>query len=107
MTSKTKQVTKHKEGSRKSKVHALFDKQGQDAAWTLGLTLKLSQNTLRSWFGTWRREATPLKRKPAKAAATLKAAKRSGTPKPTATPKATETVTPLDQPETIPQFLNG
>lgn len=64
MTSKTKQVPKHKEGSRKSKVHALFDKQGQDAAWTLGLKLKLSQNTLRSWFGTWRREATPLKRKP-------------------------------------------
>jgi hypothetical protein len=49
----------HKEGSRKGRVHALFDKEGQDAAWTLGLKLKLSPNTLRAWFGTWRREAQP------------------------------------------------
>ena len=58
MTAKAKAPTSgHKEGSRKGRVHALFDKEGQDAAWTLGLKLKLSPNTLRAWFGTWRRES--------------------------------------------------
>ena len=50
------------EGSRKAKVHELFDKQGDTAAWTLGLKLKLKENTLRSWFGEWRREGTKRKR---------------------------------------------
>lgn len=107
MTSKEKQAPKHKEGSRKSKVHALFETQGADAAWTLGIKLKLSQNTLRSWLGTWRREATPVSRKPAKVIATAKAAKRTRTPKPTAPPEMIETMTPSDQPETIPVFLQG
>jgi hypothetical protein len=55
----------HLEGSRKGKVHELFDKQGAEAAWTLGLKLGLKQGTLRSWFGQWRREsekATPAPR---------------------------------------------
>jgi hypothetical protein len=43
----------HVEGSRKGKVHALYDKEGPEAAWTLGLKLKLKQSTLRSWFGAW------------------------------------------------------
>jgi hypothetical protein len=31
----------HKEGSRKGKVHELFNKEGPEAAWVLGLKLKL------------------------------------------------------------------
>ncbi len=34
-----------KDGSRKRKVRALFDKQGPEAAWVLGLKLKLKQGT--------------------------------------------------------------
>jgi hypothetical protein len=45
----------HKEGSRKGKVHELFDKEGPEAAWVLGLKLKLKENTLRSWFASWKR----------------------------------------------------
>jgi hypothetical protein len=43
----------HVEGSRKGKVHELYDKQGADAAWTLGLKLKLKESSLRSWFSRW------------------------------------------------------
>ena len=46
-----------KDGSRKRKVRALFDKQGPEAAWVLGLKLKLKQGTLRTWLGAWSREA--------------------------------------------------
>ena len=45
----------HKEGSRKGKVHELFNKEGPEAAWVLGLKLKLKENTLRSWFASWKR----------------------------------------------------
>ena len=45
----------HKEGSRKGKVHRLFDEQGAEAAWVLGLKLKLREGTLRSWFAVWKR----------------------------------------------------
>ena len=45
----------HVEGSRKGKVHKLFDAQGAEAAWTLGMKLKLKEGTLRSWFAAWRR----------------------------------------------------
>ena len=48
----------HQEGSRKSKVHQLFDKQGAEAAWVLGLKLKLKQSMLRSWFAAWKRLQT-------------------------------------------------
>ena len=62
----------HKEGSRKGKVHALYDKQGPEAAWVLGKKLKLAEGTLRSWFGAW----GGMKPKPkAKAVAKPKAAK--------------------------------
>ena len=44
----------HNEGSRKSKVHQLFDTQGAEAAWVLGLKLKLKDGTLRSWFAAWK-----------------------------------------------------
>ncbi len=88
-----KQAPRHKEGSRKQKVHDLFDKQGQDAAWTLGLKLKLAQSTLRSWFATWRRESQPMKKRPAKKAA----------PK---TPKAPVQTAP-EPVESIPVFLQG
>jgi hypothetical protein len=46
----------HVEGSRKSKVHQLYDKEGPEAAWTLGLKLKLKEGSLRNWFGVWRRD---------------------------------------------------
>lgn len=68
-----KEPGQHIEGSRKGKVHALFDKQGAEAAWTLGLKLKLKQSTLRSWFGTWHRAAHATK-PPAKVSATKKPA---------------------------------
>jgi hypothetical protein len=45
----------HNEGSRKGKVHELFDKEGPDAAWVLGLRLKLKEGTLRSWLAAWKR----------------------------------------------------
>lgn len=45
----------HKEGSRKGKVHQLFNEQGAEAAWVLGLKLKLKEGTLRSWFAAWKR----------------------------------------------------
>ena len=45
----------HQEGSRKGKVHQLFDEQGAEAAWVLGLKLKLKEGTLRSWFAAWKR----------------------------------------------------
>ena len=45
----------HIEGSRKGKVHELYDSQGSDGAWTLGLKLGLKQGTLRSWFAQWHR----------------------------------------------------
>ena len=45
----------HKEGSRKGKVHRLFDKEGAEAAWVLGHKLKLKEGTLRSWFAAWKR----------------------------------------------------
>jgi hypothetical protein len=45
----------HKEGSRKGKVHELFNKEGPEAAWVLGLKLKLKENTLRSWYASWKR----------------------------------------------------
>ena len=45
----------HKEGSRKGKVHELLNKEGPEAAWVLGLKLKLKENTLRSWFASWKR----------------------------------------------------
>ncbi len=101
MTStKTKAGPKHKEGSRKSKVHALFDKEGQDAAWTLGLKLKLAQSTLRAWFATWRREAQPMKKRLAAKTSTPKPAKIS---KPTKLPAP-----PAPEPvESIPAFLQG
>jgi hypothetical protein len=45
----------HNEGSRKGKVHQLFNEQGSEAAWVLGLKLKLKGGTLRSWFAAWKR----------------------------------------------------
>jgi hypothetical protein len=45
----------HREGYRKSKVHQLFDKDGAEAAWVLGLKLQLKAGTLRSWLAAWKR----------------------------------------------------
>jgi hypothetical protein len=41
-------------GLRKRKVYELFKKQGPEAAWTLGLKLRLKQGTLRTWFEQWK-----------------------------------------------------
>ena len=40
-------------GFRKKKVYELYNKQGAEAAWMLGLKLGLKQDTLRNWFGAW------------------------------------------------------
>lgn len=58
----------HMEGSRKGKVHKLYDEQGSDAAWTLGLRLGLKQGTLRTWFANWRGAGAAAKASPAKKA---------------------------------------
>ena len=55
LTARQRDYGVHKEGSRKGKVHQLFDEQGAEAAWVLGLKLKLKQSTLRSWFAAWKR----------------------------------------------------
>lgn len=93
-TKAKKQAPRHKEGSRKAKVRDLFDAQGPEAAWTLGLKLKLAQSTLRSWFATWRRESQPVKKKKA-------------TTRPATKPIKTAITTPPEPVESIPAFLQG
>ena len=44
--------------SRKGQVRRLHDKEGPEAAWTLGLKLKLKPGTLHTWFSAWRRDTT-------------------------------------------------
>ena len=43
-------------GRRKRKVLELFKTQGPEAAWTLGLRLRLKEGTLRTWFEQWKKE---------------------------------------------------
>ena len=52
----------HKIGSRKSKVHEVWETEDEATAFTLGQKLKLKPQTLRSWFGVWRRTSTPSKK---------------------------------------------
>ena len=47
-------MTKHREGSRKQKIHALYDAEGETAAFVLGRKLKLKDSSLRTWFSKWR-----------------------------------------------------
>jgi len=49
-------MTQHRDGSRKGKVHELFNKEGPEVAFTRGTKLGLQKSTLMTWFGTWRRE---------------------------------------------------
>jgi hypothetical protein len=49
-------TTKHRDGSRKQKIHELYSKEGMAPAWTLGMKLKLAESTLRTWFSRWRVE---------------------------------------------------
>lgn len=51
----------HRDGSRKSRVHAMFDKQGAEAAFKFGRKLKLRETTLRSWFAQFRKCGKPVK----------------------------------------------
>jgi hypothetical protein len=53
----------HKAGSRKSTIHELFDREGDETAWTRGLKIGLKEATLRTWFAHWRRQAKPAKGK--------------------------------------------
>jgi transposase-like protein len=46
---------RHIEGSRKQKVHALYDARGPEAAFTLARKLGLKDNSARSWFSQLRR----------------------------------------------------
>jgi hypothetical protein len=68
----------HKEGSRKGKVHQLFDEQGAEAAWVLGLKLKLKEGTLRSWFAAWKRVQSKIKNKTETNSSTPSAIKPDG-----------------------------
>jgi hypothetical protein len=40
-------------GRRKNKVRELFEREGAEVAWVLGLRLGLKEGTLRSWFASW------------------------------------------------------
>ena len=51
----------HIEGSRKGKVHALYDKEGPEAAFTLAQRLGLKPGTARSWLMVWKRTSKPAK----------------------------------------------
>jgi hypothetical protein len=51
----SRESTGRKSGRRKSKVQQLFESQGADAAWVLGLRLGLKESTLRRWFADWGR----------------------------------------------------
>ncbi len=44
------------DGRRKIKVRELFENQGADAAWVLGLRLGLKESTLHNWFARWREQ---------------------------------------------------
>lgn len=69
-------MTKHIEGSRKQKVHQLFDAEGDASAFTLGTKLKLKASSLHTWFSKWRAEAVQANLvKNAKAKAKRKVAK--------------------------------
>ena len=46
-----------KRKSRKTRVKDLFEKEGIQAAWTLGLKLKIKPTSLRVWFSRWHRMA--------------------------------------------------
>lgn len=107
MTSKPN-PSPYKEGSRKAKVHALYDKDGPDAAWSLGLKLKLSQNTLRSWFGVWRRESeAEAKRRATKKAKPPKwVSAANSTPEPESSPTI-EPASASTSPEVTSADLNG
>ena len=43
-------------GRRGTKVRELFERQGADAAWVLGLRLGLKESTLHNWFARWRQK---------------------------------------------------
>jgi len=59
----------HRDGSRKSKIHAIFDKSGPEVAFKTGVRLKLRETTLRSWFSQFRKCVAPKKATRAKRAA--------------------------------------
>ncbi|QPC43887.1 hypothetical protein HW532_15035 [Kaustia mangrovi] len=53
----TKGYKGHNAGSRKEQVHKAYDQKGHEAAMKLGQKLGLKDGTLKSWMGTWRRDA--------------------------------------------------
>lgn len=56
----------HRDNSRKSRVHAMFDAKGPEKAFAYGVRLKLRETTLRSWFSQFRKCAAPVKKARAK-----------------------------------------
>jgi len=59
----------HRDGSRKAKVHQVFDSKGRDAALKLAKSLKLKDSTARTWTASWGRKPSAVKAKAAKAKA--------------------------------------
>jgi hypothetical protein len=49
-------MTIHREGSRRQKVHQIFDAEGDAAAFSLGRKLKLKDSTIFTWLSKWRTE---------------------------------------------------
>lgn len=52
-----KRVSNHRDGSRKSRIHRIFDAKGADVAMRVGKRIGLKDTTLRSWFSQFRSHA--------------------------------------------------
>jgi len=77
-------VLVHRDGSRKSKVHAMFDAKGAEQAKKFALTLKnedgefLKETTINSWFSQFRKVGTKVSTKaPAKKVVAKRVAKKT------------------------------
>lgn len=80
----------HRAGSRKSKVHQVFDKEGKEKALIFGKKQGLKESSVRSWISSWNRADAKAKAAKKKAAAPKKAvaAKKPATKKSNAAAQA-------------------
>lgn len=53
----------HRPGSRKGKVHQIFDIFGIEEAMKFGQSVEIRESTLNNWISIWRREARQLAEK--------------------------------------------
>jgi hypothetical protein len=53
-------VLNHRDGSRKAKIHAMFDNKGSDDARKYARRLRIKETTINSWFSQFRKQAIVL-----------------------------------------------